>query len=112
MHDGGETYRVVAPVTRAGKGRDAYYFARIGGDVADQIRFDALSLDTKARRSVRVVATVNDIEWSTSLFVSGDEWVLPLKLDVRRRAGIGEGDQLAVALRLGVNAKGADGGSL
>ena len=36
--DGGETYTVVAPVTRVGEGRDTYYFAAIGGEIADQIR--------------------------------------------------------------------------
>jgi hypothetical protein len=109
MQAGGETYRVIAPVTRAGEGSDTYYFARIGGEVADQIRFDAVSLGTKARKSVRVVATVRDVKWSTSLFVSGEDWLLPLKLDVRRRAGIDEGDRLQIALRLYVNTKDVDG---
>ena len=99
MSRGGETYRVVAPVWRWGEGKGSWHFVSISGEVADAIRFDTLGM-RGGFNSVKIVATIEGVEWSTSLFPSGDDWILPLKASVRREADISEGESLRVTLQL------------
>jgi len=49
---------------------------------------------------VKVRATIDDFSWTTSVFPSGDDYLLPLKADVRRRAAIAAGDEIRLALCL------------
>lgn len=48
--------------------------------------------------AVRVTATVGATTWSTSIFPSGEVYVLPLKRAVLVAEGIGEGDAIEVRL--------------
>ena len=51
--------------------------------------------------SVRVEATIADVTWRTSVFPQkSGGYFLPVKAEVRRRAGISDGDEVAVALEL------------
>ena len=51
--------------------------------------------------SVRVAATIDDVTWRTSIFPQkSGGYILPIKADVRRRAGIAAGDEVAVTLDL------------
>ncbi len=99
MAGGGEAYRVVAPVWRWGEGKGSWHFLSVSGEVADAIRFDTLGM-RGGFNSVKVSAFIDGVDWTTSLFPSGDDWILPLKADVRRRANIGEGATVEVVLRL------------
>jgi len=50
---------------------------------------------------VRVVATIGDITWRTSVFPQkSGGYILPIKTDVRRRSGISAGDKVTVAIDL------------
>jgi len=50
---------------------------------------------------VRVAAKINGVSWRTSIFPQKDGgYILPLKADVRRRAGIVAGDEVDVTLDL------------
>jgi len=65
-----------------------------------EIRAHALGLP-RGFRSVRVEATINGVTWRTSVFpMRGGGYFLPVKADVRRRAGIAAGDELTVSLEL------------
>ena len=52
--------------------------------------------------SVKVEAAIGDVRWRTSIFPVGKtgEFVLPVKADVRRRAGISAGSAVTVTLEL------------
>lgn len=51
--------------------------------------------------SVRVEARINDVAWRTSVFPQkAGTYLLPVKADVRRRAGIAAGDEVRVSLEL------------
>ena len=51
--------------------------------------------------SVRVEARIGDVSWTTSLFPQREGgYILPLKADIRRRAGIVAGDEVIVRLKL------------
>jgi hypothetical protein len=51
--------------------------------------------------SVRVEARIGDVVWRTSVFPQKTGgYLLPVKADVRRRAGIAAGDEVRVELEL------------
>ena len=51
--------------------------------------------------SVRVEACIHDVTWRTSVFpVKSGGYFLPVKIAVCRAAGIAEGDEVTVELRL------------
>ena len=90
---------ITAAVWRWNGDKGSWHFVTVTGDAANDIRFD--SIGTRGGfGSVKVEARIGEVRWRTSLFPSGDDWILPLKADVRRRAGIGEGDVVSIILRL------------
>jgi hypothetical protein len=51
--------------------------------------------------SVRVEATIGDVTWRTSVFPQkSGGFILPVKVDVRRRAEIGAGDEVELFLEI------------
>ena len=82
----------------------SWYFVTITGAAADAIRalgFERRALGgTRGFGSVRVRATVEGVAFETSAFphkASGG-YVLPVKAAVRKAAGVGEGDRVALSL--------------
>jgi hypothetical protein len=78
----------------------SWHFITVPDDLADEIRAQSL-----ARRggfgSVRVEATINGVSWRTSVFPQkSGGYILPVKKDVRRRANIAAGDDVALRLEL------------
>ena len=85
----------------------SWHFITVPEEVAGEIRAQSL-----ARRggfgSVRVEATVNPsassgraVSWRTSVFPQkSGGYILPVKREVRRRAGIGAGDEVTLTLEL------------
>jgi len=78
----------------------SWHFLTIPEDQAGEFKAAAL-----ARRrgfgSVRVEARIDDVDWRTSIFPQKDgSYLLPVKAEVRRTAGIAAGDELTVSLRL------------
>ena len=51
--------------------------------------------------SVRVEARIGDVAWRTSIFPQkAGTYLLPVKAEVRRRAGIAAGDEVTVVVEL------------
>ena len=51
--------------------------------------------------SLKVVATIGESRWSTSVFPSKDTgWILPVKASVRKAEGLVEGEAVEVVLEL------------
>ena len=51
--------------------------------------------------SVRVAATINGVMWRTSVFPQkSGGYILPIKAEVRRRAGIAADEEVTVELEL------------
>jgi Domain of unknown function (DUF1905) len=75
--------------------RGTWYFLRVGGQIANEIRFLAFE-SPRGFGSVPVAATIGKTHWRTSLFRAneGGGYLLPIKADVRRREGIAEGDEI------------------
>ena len=67
---------------------------------SDEIRAHAFG-NPRGFRSVKVEATLGDVTWRTSVFpLNGGGYLLPVKAEVRRKAGIGAGDEVTVELDL------------
>jgi hypothetical protein len=49
---------------------------------------------------IPVEVTIDDVVFSTSLFPQGDTYLLPLKLEVRRKTNITAGDAISVQMTI------------
>ena len=77
-----------------------WHFITVPEDQAAGIRLQSAAAGPRRGfGSVRVEATVNGVAWRTSIFPQkSGGYILPVKADVRRRAGIAAGDEVTVAL--------------
>ena len=95
---------VTAPVWLWNGEKGGWHFLTVPPEQAADIRFDSLGM-RGGFGSVRVDATIGDVSWTTSLFPQGEGgYILPLKADIRRRAGITVGDEVTVRLSLAARA--------
>ena len=81
--------------------RGAWHFLTIDPQTSAEIRYEALGR-TGGFGSVKVIATIGGTRWQTSLFphrASGG-FLLPLKAEVRRAEGLGEGDTVSVRVEV------------
>ena len=77
-----------------------WYFVTVPEEQSDEIRAHALA-SPRGFGSVRVEARIADVTWRTSVFpLNSGGYVLPVKADVRRRAGIAAGDEVRLKLEL------------
>ena len=78
----------------------SWHFVTIPAELSDEIRAQSLA-QMRGFRSARVGATVNGVSWRTSVFpVKTGGYILPVKAEVRRKAGIGAADEVTVELEL------------
>lgn len=47
---------------------------------------------------VPVKVVIGETEWKTTLFPQGDKYVVPIKKEVRKAEGLGEGDEVVIRL--------------
>ena len=84
------------------EGKGSWHFFTIPADEAMEIRLEsAASGVRRGFGSVRVEATINGVAWRTSIFPQkSGGYILPIKADVRRRAGVSADDEVTVSLSL------------
>jgi hypothetical protein len=77
-----------------------WHFLTVPEDRCDEIRVHSL-LARGGFGSVRVEAKINGVAWRTSVFPQkSGGYLLPVKKEVRRRAGIAAGEEVMVELEL------------
>lgn len=86
-----------------GGANGTWHFLTIGGEAGEALSATALMrrLEGLGRGfgSLKVVATIGETRFSTSVFPQkGEGWMLPVKAAVRRAEALAEGDNVAVAL--------------
>ena len=92
---------VTGPVWLWAGGQGTWHFLTIPADQAIEIRVHGLSAARRGFGSVRVAAAISSVSWRTSVFPQQDGgYILPVKADVRQRAGVAAGDVVTVALEL------------
>lgn len=92
---------VTAPVWLWSEGQGSWHFLTVPEEEAVEIRAHSFGNAGRGFGSVRVAATINGVAWRTSVFPQkSGGYILPVKAEVRRRAGIGAGDEVTVELEL------------
>lgn len=85
------------------KGSDAagrWYFITVPDDQSNEIRAQAFGTP-RGFGSVRVEARIDDVTWRTSVFpLNSGGYLLPVKAEVRKKAGISAGDEVTVELEI------------
>jgi hypothetical protein len=77
-----------------------WYFITVPENQSAEIKTHAFG-SPRGFGSVRVEAMIGEVTWRTSVFpLSSGAYLLPLKAEVRRKAGIGAGDEVTVILDL------------
>lgn len=78
----------------------SWHFFTVPEEQSDEIRAHCLAT-MRGFKSARVEARVGDVIWRTSVFpMKSGGYFLPVKADVRRKAGIAAGDEITVELEL------------
>jgi hypothetical protein len=92
---------VTAPMWLWSGGQGSWHFVTIPEDEAAEIRAHSFSGERRGFGSVRVEATIEGVTWRTSVFPQkSGGYILPVKADVRRRAGVAGGDLVTITLEL------------
>ena len=79
----------------------SWHFFTVPEDQADPVHAHRFSEPRRGFGSVRVEARIGDVAWKTSLFPQrSGGFILPVKADVRRKAGVSPGDEICVELEL------------
>jgi len=78
----------------------SWHFLTVPEDQSEEIRAHCLAT-ARGFKSARVEATIKDVSWRTSVFpMRSGGYFLPVKKDVRTRAGVAAGDEVTVELDL------------
>jgi Domain of unknown function (DUF1905) len=78
----------------------SWHFITVPEELSDEIRAHCLA-SMRGFKSARVEARIADVVWRTSVFpIKAGGYFLPVKADVRRKAGIAAGDEVTVELEL------------
>ena len=77
-----------------------WYFITLPEEQSGDFRAEAFG-NRRGFGSVRVEASLGDVAWRTSVFpLKSGGYLLPVKAAVRKKAGIGAGDEVTVTLEL------------
>jgi hypothetical protein len=92
---------VTAPIWLWSGGQGSWHFLTVPEDEAVEIRAHSFGNQRRGFGSVRVEATINGVTWRTSVFPQKSRgYILPVKADARRRAGVVAGDVVTIELEL------------
>jgi hypothetical protein len=86
--------------TWRGEQAGRWYFVTVPEEQSGEIKAHALG-NPRGFGSVKVEARIGDVAWRTSVFpLNSGGYVLPVKAEVRRKAGLAAGDEITVRLDL------------
>jgi hypothetical protein len=83
-----------------GEAAGRWYFLTVPEEQSAEIKTQAFELP-RGFGSVRIEATIGDVSWRTSVFpLNSGGYLLPVKAEIRRKAGLAVGDEIKVMLKL------------
>ena len=92
--------KVTAPLWLWTGEKGSWHFLTVPEELSDEIRAHCLA-EMRGFKSARVEATINGVAWRTSVFpMKSGGYFLPVKAEVRKKAGIAAGDEVTVMLEL------------
>ena len=77
------------------RGPSPFHFIAVGPTNADEIHAQAASV-TYGWGMIPVTATIGDVEFTTSLFAKDGDYMLPLRVSVRKALALEVGDDVTV----------------
>jgi len=78
----------------------AWYFLTVPEEQCGEIKAHAFS-GPRGFGSVRVEAKIGEVSWRTSVFpLNKGGYLLPVKAEIRRKAGLSAGDEVQLELEL------------
>ena len=78
----------------------SWHFVTIPDEQSNEIRAHGL-MSRRGFGSVKIEGTINGVTWRTSVFpMKSGGYILPVKKDVRCKAGIAAGDEVTIELKL------------
>jgi hypothetical protein len=78
----------------------SWHFVTVPEELSGEIRAHSMA-SLRGFGSVKVEVRINDVCWRTSVFpMKSGAYLLPVKADVRRKAGIAAGDDVTLSLEL------------
>ncbi len=82
-------------------GISGWHFVTLPEEISEEIDF-FFSMYKRGWGSLPVIVTLGKSEWKTSIFPDKKEasYILPLKAEIRKKEGIGEGDRINIFLRV------------
>jgi len=84
-----------------GESAGSWHFLTIPEEQSGEFRAEAFG-NRRGFGSVKVAAAIGDVRWRTSIFpLKSGGYLLPVKAEVRKKAGIAAGDEVSVTLELG-----------
>ena len=81
------------------RGPAPFYFVRLSDELSADLKIAAAGLEYWGQ--VAVIVDVDGVEFTTALFPKDGVYLLPVRNEVRKAAGIQLGDVVAVALSVG-----------
>ena len=92
--------KVTAPLWLWSGGQGSWHFLTVPEEQSAEIRAEAFAT-ARGFGSVRVEASIDGVAWRTSVFPQkSGGYILPVKAEVRRKAGIAAGDEVTVRLSI------------
>ena len=83
-----------------GEAAGRWYFMTIPEEQSAEIRAQAFG-NPRGFGAVKVKACIHDVTWRTSVFpLNSGGYLLPVKAEVRRKAGLSAGDEVTLLLEL------------
>ncbi|MFL6733873.1 MAG: DUF1905 domain-containing protein, partial [Sphingomicrobium sp.] len=77
-----------------------WFFITVPEEQSNEIRAPAFG-SPRGFGSVKVEARIDDVTWRTSVFpLNSGGYILPVKAEIRRKAGLSAGDEVTVGLEL------------
>jgi hypothetical protein len=91
---------VTAPLWLWSGGQGSWHFITVPEEQSAEIRAQPFA-GPRGFGSVRVEARINGVSWRTSVFPQkSGGYILPVKAEVRRKAGIAAGEDVTLSLEL------------
>jgi hypothetical protein len=91
---------VTGPLWLWSGGQGSWHFLTVPEEQAVEIRAHSLA-SRGGFGSVRVEVAIGEVRWRTSVFPQkSGGYILPVKADVRRRAGLSAGDEISFELEI------------
>jgi hypothetical protein len=81
------------------RGPAPWYFVTVPAEQSSDLKA-ILGIVTYGWGMIPVIARIGETEWTTSLFPKDGNYIVPIKISVRKAENLGEGDKVTLRLEV------------